>query len=213
MVCIRPGRSQIESGFLFEPEKPVSIWTCGLLPTSSCDKEHRDIGRADENMTTPLALTTFGQETPQIFLYALLMVCVLSLRASASLGGDVDSVQRDGQHVNGSERVTNAERYTIYEIKISTGTSVREFISPAGIVFGVAWEGPIVPELQQFLGAYFKKYSEAVQAQKSRYASRRPLHIHLPDLVFENGGHMGAYYGRAYIPQNVPEKVRTEEIY
>jgi hypothetical protein len=148
-----------------------------------------------------------------MFLWALLMMFALLPPASASLGGDLDSVRRDEMHVKGGLQVANEERYTIYEIRISTGTSVREFISPAGIVFGVAWEGPIVPELQPFLGTYFQKYSEAVQAQKSKYVSRRPLRIHLPDLVFETGGHVGSFYGRAYIPQNVPEEVRTEEIH
>lgn len=148
-----------------------------------------------------------------VFLWALLTIHALSPPASASLGGDLDSVHRDEMHVKGDLQVMNEQRYTIYEIRISTGTSVREFISPAGVVFGVAWEGPIVPELQQLLGAYFQKYSEAVQAQKSKYISRRPLRIHLPDLVFETGGHVGSYYGRAYVPQNVPEEVRTEEIH
>jgi hypothetical protein len=164
-------------------------------------------------MTTPLGRTKSDREALQVFLCALLMMCALSLCASASLGGDLDSVHRDGHHVNGGVRVTNTEHYTIYEIKISTGTRVREFISPFGDVFGVAWEGPVVPELQQFLGAYFQEYSDAMRTQKTTVFSRRPLHIHLSDLVLETGGHMGAYYGRAYIPQTVPSEVKVEEIH
>ena len=165
------------------------------------------------NMASPHVRTRSSGKTWLIFLWALLMMFTLAPRSSASLGGDLDSVHRDEMHVKGGLQVANEERYTIYEIRLSTGTSVREFISPAGIVFGLAWQGPIVPELQQFLGAYFQKYSEALQAQKSKYMDRKPLRIHLPDLVFETGGHMGSYYGRAYIPQSVPGEVKAEEIY
>jgi hypothetical protein len=148
-------------------------------------------------------------------LLACLQACLalsLSAPASASLGDNLDSAYRDVAYVKGSLQVVGTERYTICEIKVSTGTRVREFISPAGVVFAIAWEGPIVPELRQFLGSYFQKYSDALQAQKPRYLSRRPLYLHLPDLVFETGGRMGSYYGRAYIPQSMPEEVRAEEV-
>jgi len=143
----------------------------------------------------------------------VVLILGLSPSASASLGGDLQSVHQDMVHVNGSLRVTNVERYTIHEIRISTGTYVREFVSTEGFVFGVSWEGPIVPELQQFLGAHFQQYSVALHAEKSRFLSRRPLHIHLNDLVFENGGHVGAYSGRAYVPQALPLYVSITEIH
>jgi hypothetical protein len=157
-------------------------------------------------------LTSYKTQTLQVLLTTLFLIAGLSLRASASLGGDLASVHRDNTHVLGGLQVTAGDRYTTCEITISTGTHLREFVSPSGVVFGIAWDGPIVPELQQFLGAYFQSYLDAVRAQKSKAFSRRPLRIHLPDLVFETGGHMGSYYGRAYIQQTVPPDVAIAEI-
>ena len=164
-------------------------------------------------MRNLFVLTGVNGRTSLVVLHALLMVFALSLSASASLGGSTDSVEGDALHANGSLRVQDAGRYTIYEIKISSWTTVREFVSPAGVVFGVAWEGRFVPDLKQLLGTYFQNYSAAAQAEKSKSFGRRPLRMRLAGLVFETGGHMGSYYGRAYDPQIVPEKVAEQEIY
>jgi hypothetical protein len=129
----------------------------------------------------------------------------LTTAAPASLGNDLDSVYRDAAHASSGLQVTNAERYSIYELELSTGTRIREYISTEGVVFAVAWDGPFVPELQQFLGTNFQKYSDALHVQKSTYFSRRPVLIRLNDLVFENSGHVGAFHGRAYLPQALPQ--------
>ena len=144
--------------------------------------------------------------------WAILAILTLSAPASAELDGGLASVYRDTAQVNGRVLVTNADHYTIYEIKTSTGTTIREFVSPGGTVFGIAWAGRFLPDMNQFLGTYFDQYSAAVRAQTKKYVGRRPLEIHLPNLVFESSGHMGWYYGRAYIPQSVPKQVKAEEI-
>jgi hypothetical protein len=164
-------------------------------------------------MRSPFVLPTFSAETRFVVLHVLFVMFALSVPASASLGGRVDSVEGDTLHANGNLRIKDAGHYTIYEIKISTWTTVREFVSPAGVVFGVAWEGQFVPDLKQFLGTYFRDYSAMAQAEKSTSFGRRPLRLRLPSLMFETGGHMGSYYGRAYDPELVPEKVGEQEIY
>ena len=52
-------------------------------------------------------------------------------------------------------RVTSSDTYTVHEMRASTGTTVREYVSASGKVFGVAWEGPTLPDLRQVLGVYF----------------------------------------------------------
>lgn len=148
-----------------------------------------------------------------VLLRTLVLIGGLSLPAFGSLGGGLDSPHRDSVHVSGSLRVAIGECYTVYEIRISSWAIIREFVSPAGIVFGVAWEGQFVPDLKQFLGSYFQEYSAAARGERSSYIGRRPLRIRKPNLVFESGGHLGSYYGRAYDPQNVPDTVKEEEIY
>jgi hypothetical protein len=162
----------------------------------------------------------FSVEHRQLRRLQLLLIAILFTRAlflttpaSASLGNGLDSVYRDAAHASSGLQVTNTEHYSIYELKISTGTRVREYISPEGVVFAVAWDGPFVPELQQFLGTNFQKCADALHAQKPTYFSRKPVSIRLNDLVFENSGHVGAFYGRAYLPQTMPQGVVIAELH
>ena len=143
----------------------------------------------------------------------LLLVISLPFEASATLGGDVTSIETDRAHMNGKLQVTPANAYTVHEITGADHALLREFISPAGVVFGVGWEGQFMPDMQQLLGAYFDQYSQAVKEQKASYVGRRPLNIQLPGLVVQMGGHMRAFSGRAYIPEQVPQGVRAEDLW
>jgi hypothetical protein len=163
-------------------------------------------------MKNPVRFMRFGGEIYLILLGTLSVLLVASVPASAELGGGVSSVYRDLEHTNGTIQVRNKQQYIIFEINGPTGTTVREFVSSDGTVFAIAWEGRFIPEMNQFLGTYFDQYSAAVKAQTRKYVGRRPLEIHLPNLVFESNGHMGWYYGRAYIPQTVPKQARVEDI-
>ena len=131
---------------------------------------------------------------------------------AASLGGDVNSVQADQAKMQGSLRTTSARSFEVHEIQAATGTAVREYVSPAGKVFAVAWKGPFHPDLRQVLGDYFEQYSQAAQAQRASRRGRGPLLIQTPALVVQLGGHMRAFSGRAYVPAMMPAGVRVEDI-
>jgi hypothetical protein len=139
--------------------------------------------------------------------------CVLlcSLSSFASLGGDVSSVQSDVTHMQGSLRVTPNAAYAVHEIQTQSGITVREYVSPAGKVFAVAWQGPWPPDLQQLLGPYFSKFQQAVQSSKQR-AGRAPLSVHQSNLVVEHAGHMRSFVGRAYLIDQIPSGVSVESI-
>ena len=142
-------------------------------------------------------------------------ICILTLPvpASASLGDDVGSVQADRARMRGVQRTTRTELYTVHEIKASSSTVVREYVSSAGKIFAVAWQGPFIPDLRQLLGGYFERFSQASQARNiNRPRIRGPILIQEPGLVVQSGGHMRAYFGRAYIPDQVPKGVNIEEI-
>jgi Protein of unknown function (DUF2844) len=141
-----------------------------------------------------------------------LIALALSFPASASLGGDMTTVQADQMHMQGTLRSTNTQAYTVHEIHAPNGVAVREFVSPAGKVFGVAWQGPAHPDLQQVLGTYFDQFTQAVQAERARHSGHGPLLIQTPGLVVQLGGHMRAFAGRVYVPQMMPAGVRAEEI-
>ena len=133
------------------------------------------------------------------------------LPAMAALGGDVSSVEADRVQMKATVKTTQAGAYSLQEIQVPGGTVIKEYVSPAGRIFAVAWHGPFFPDMQQILGAYFQQYSTALQAQPKHYG-RRPLNIQQPGLVVQAGGHMRAYWGRAYVPEMLPQGVNADEI-
>lgn len=142
---------------------------------------------------------------------ALLML-MLPIPALAALGGDVASVHEDQAQMKGSLSTTEGEKYTVHEIKAAAGTAVREYASPAGEVFAVAWQGPSLPNMQQILGSYFQAFSAAAKAQRAARRGRGPLNIQQPGLVVESSGRMRAYSGRAYDPGKLPQGVGANDI-
>ncbi len=132
--------------------------------------------------------------------------------AFAGLGEDVSSIQADQAHMQATLRTTQVSAYTLHELQAPTGVTLREYVSPAGKVFAVAWRGPWPPDMRQILAGYFGQYQQAAQAQLNSRSARRPFMVELPGLVVESGGHMRSFAGRAYIPEALPPGMRAETI-
>ncbi len=145
-------------------------------------------------------------------LVAAVVILATAFPAWASLGGDTVSIQADQLHMQGTRTTKAAESYTVHEIQAATGTVVREYLSPQGKVFAVAWNGPWLPDLRQLLGGYFEQYQAAVQPQSGARRVRKPVMINQPGLVVQVGGHIRAFSGRAYVPEMLPSGVRAEDI-
>lgn len=143
---------------------------------------------------------------------ATLVALAIPLSAQASLGGNVVSVHADQAHFQSTMRTTAASAYTVQELKATSGVVVREYVSSAGKVFAVSWQGPVRPDLQQLLGSYFQTFVQALHSQKPSRLRRAPLIINQPGFVFKMGGHMRWIVGRAYIPSMVPANVPMEDI-
>ncbi len=127
----------------------------------------------------------------------------------ATLGGDASSVQADVAALNGASRVFSVSGSTVYEITVPSGTSIREYVSPAGAVYAVSWQGPVLPNLRQVLGSYFAQY---VEASKAQAPGVRPLAVRQPGFVLESAGSMRAFSGKAYLPQLLPPGVAADAI-
>lgn len=136
-------------------------------------------------------------------------LCVVSVHAS--LGSDAASVAADKARLHGAVSSETRERYDIYEIATADGTRVREYLNRAGIVFGVAWTGPVLPDLQQLFGTHYPQYTTALAAL-DHPGLHRSLRIASGELVVEAGGHLRAYTGRAYLPALIPEGVSTGDL-
>ena len=147
-----------------------------------------------------------------LLMIAATIVASTSVRAWASLGGDTASVQADQIHLQGRRTMKAAGSYTVHEIQGTAGTVVREYVSPEGKVFGVAWQGPWMPDMRQLLGTYFDQFAHASQPPKGARIRRGPVLIDEPGLVVQIGGHPRAFMGRAYVPDMLPSGVRAENI-
>ena len=149
----------------------------------------------------------------KLWIAASMFVMMLSgLPAVAALGGSLNSVQADSVHMKGEVKIQQMQAYSIHEITDQHRTVVREYVSPDGKVFGVAWQGPFLPELKQILGSYLKQYSAGVAEQRANHPGHGPLSVRQPGLVVETSGHMRAYYGRAFVPGLVPQGVDAGEV-
>jgi hypothetical protein len=137
-----------------------------------------------------------------------------SLPAQASLGGNVSSVESDRAQLNARIQVMQHNAYDIHEMQAPGGTVVDEYVSPEGKVFAVTWHGQFPPPMQQILGTYFQQYSAALGAQQAqpRVYGHHPLNIQQQGLVVQTGGHMRAYFGRAYLPGQLPQGITASQI-
>src|SRR5207253_3722385 len=115
-----------------------------------------------------------------------ILLLMLASSAFATLGEDVSSVQSDQVKMKAVVRVSPNQTFSVHEIRTPTGAIVREFVSPAGTVFGVTWQGPFAPDLRQLLGRHFDEYVQAAKNPENRRG--RSLHIDTGDLVVESGG-------------------------
>lgn len=148
-----------------------------------------------------------------IFICLALPAAVLmaAQEGRATLGESVISIQSDRNVLSAVQRGTAIRNgFTVQEIK-SGSTTVREYISPAGIVFGVAWNGLMRPDLTQLLGAYSNEYHEALR-RIPHNRGRSRLDVKTNRVVVQQWGHMRNLRGRAYVPSLIPSGVSVDEI-
>jgi hypothetical protein len=139
------------------------------------------------------------------------VLLVAAQRVQATLGESADSVESDRDILSAVQRAkTNHDSFTVQEIK-SGSTTVREYVAPSGIVFGIAWNGLIHPDLTQLLGAYTGEYEEALQ-QTPRQPGHRRLQVKTNRVTVEKWGHMRNLQGRAYAPALIPQGASVDDI-
>jgi hypothetical protein len=126
-----------------------------------------------------------------------------SSAAVAGLGGKAPSVQLDRVQLGARLQTTPQAGRTLFAMTRPNGASVKEFTNAAGAVFAVTWSGPGKPDLRTLLGPHFNALQAASRARDPRFR-RVPPQVHQSDLVIQTGGHMGYFWGVAYIPSLAP---------
>ncbi|MGN6653655.1 DUF2844 domain-containing protein [Trinickia sp.] len=103
-------------------------------------------------------------------------------------------------------------RYVVRATQLASGTTVREYIGADGTVFGIAWNGPRIPDLPTLLGTYFPQYANEVHALRATRHGRGPVAVEHSDLVVHSGGHMGSFFGQAWLPSALPAGITGADI-
>ncbi len=130
--------------------------------------------------------------------------------AFAALGDTVASVETDRVQMKATARVArSASNYTVHELTLNSGATVREYVASSGSIFGVAWNGPTAPNLQQILGQYFSALSDTTAVKR---ASHTQMRVEKADLVVHASGHMRAFAGHAYLTSKLPQGVTAADI-
>jgi hypothetical protein len=169
------------------------------------------------------SLTCFGLRSASgVGSLLALFLLLLPFNAWAALGDNAASVLTDQAQMKGTLSSTDNQTYVLHEITMTSGAKVREYVTPGGAVFGVAWEGQFPPNLELLLGAYYQQARQAVAQQAAATETqqdgvpvrrgRRPMAIQTPGLVMYQTGHMRSFHGVAYVPQLVPQGVQASEI-
>jgi len=134
-----------------------------------------------------------------------LALLALTSPAHATLGGKAASIDTDRARLN-ARFAAPAEHttFTVHEMTMDSGTVAREFVRPDGTVFAVSWQGPQRPNLKQLFGdSYFSRF-QSDNKPNPRIRMRRALVSTHSDFVVRTGGHSGAFWGFAYLPQTAP---------
>jgi hypothetical protein len=170
-----------------------------------------DISKTQRNLGHP---RKEAAPAMKVILYSLILGTCLSVAAEpaqAALGGFVETVESDRQVLAAVRGLTTvSQAYTIQEI-VSDAITVREYVSPTGIVFGLAWNGLVYPDLAQLLGPYADEYQKAM-AQVPRQPGSRYAQVKTNRVVVDKWGHMRNLQGRAYVPDLMPQGVSVSDI-
>jgi hypothetical protein len=141
----------------------------------------------------------------------LLMLMMGIVPAWAALGEYEGSVSLDQQHIRAADNVQAFQGYRVHQLTTANGTMIREYVSSKGLVFGVTWQAPFMPDMQNLLGNYVTNLQTATPAQ-TQIHHLRGLIVKTDDFVFVSGGHMRFWKGRAFVPSLVPSNVSVEVV-
>ena len=123
--------------------------------------------------------------------------------ASAALGRAYNSVDIDRLNLGATVASAFTGVYTVHTLTLPNHGVVKEFTRADGLVFAVVWRAPGRPDLRQILGDNFNTVQADNVGRSGRHV-RRPIAVNRSNLVVQSGGHSGASWGAALIPQLQP---------
>ena len=142
-----------------------------------------------------------------------LIQCVILLQTSlvwAALGDLDSSIAGEARNISARHSMKNFSQYQVHTLVQPTLT-VTEYVSAKHVVFAVRWQGVKAPDLASLLGTHYKEYSQEI-SQQSKSKGRQAHTVQTQRLYVHGGGHMRDLRGLAYLPEEVPEGVKVEDL-
>jgi len=159
------------------------------------------------------------------------MACMALFTAPASraeLGGDLSSIDRDQVRLKGERHQVNVQTQPragarvqamavrtpllAHEITQTDGSIIREFLSPSGIVYAVAWQTHFKPDLGALFGQHAAHYAVAAKEAMKTPGIKRNVVLQGSDLVVHATSHYNVFIGQAYVPSLVPVGVDVHDL-
>jgi hypothetical protein len=160
-------------------------------------------------------MATVGPRLRARFVEVLVATASLAaLPARAVLGGDASTVAGDQARLQGTRHsvVAASAQVRMHEIILADGSSIREFVTPGGIVFAVAWSTRFKPDLAALLGAHATSYAAAASEALRAPGIRRHAELRQGDLVVQSTAHLNSHVGKAWLQSLVPDGVPLDAL-
>jgi hypothetical protein len=118
-------------------------------------------------------------------------------------GNCADSAEKDREIIAAIRAAsTVCYGYTVREIHYGKAT-MREYIAPSGVVFGIDWKGMVQPDITHLLGSFADAYLEDLLQVPCQRRNLR-IGIESENIVVRKWGPSGDVRGCAYVPGLVP---------
>ncbi len=89
---------------------------------------------------------------------------------------------------------------------------ISEYLNATGVVFAVAWAGPVQPDMRQILGSHYADYTAASPPLNHPGLHRSARIDANPGWWWKLGGHMRAYCGSRVFAALMPANVAAAEL-
>jgi hypothetical protein len=150
-------------------------------------------------------MTSLHSKTRRATLATLAAFAVVTARsedAHATLGGDVPSIEANAVALGGVRSVQPTATGERHDVVLPSGTVVHEYVSSAGAVYAISWQGVGPANLRELLGPRFAQVEGA-----HRSGGHHVWSFVGADLIVRTMGHRRTFAGHAWIPSLVPAGV------
>jgi hypothetical protein len=132
--------------------------------------------------------------------------------AHAELAASTESIVADQIRFKGVRSASTSGQVTTHEIKVADGSSIKQYVNAAGVVFAVSWRTRLKPNLEALLGTQLVAQVASASTATGVASIKARQSVHQPNLVLHQGGRMNAFSGLAYVPTLVPNGIDAETL-